>query len=240
MVNRTPLYAQLKIHITSAIASGELAPGDQLPSQRALAERHEASHMTVRRAIDELLHDGIIAAIPGKGLYVAAPKQQAESGPLVSFSDDMVRRGLLATSQILAAEIVGASALLAQIFALLPESPLVYLRRLRLADGAPMAIQTAFLPAAICPGLLTHDLASGSLYTLLRETYSLQLAEGHTTVEAALADIETAGLLGIAPPAPLLITEQITTDERHRPVEFVRSVYRGDRYRMTLAPLSDR
>jgi GntR family transcriptional regulator, N-acetylglucosamine utilization regulator len=230
---KLPLYAQLKEQIIAAIARGDLAPGDQIPSQRVLCEDYRMSHMTVRRAISELLHEGVIYAIPGKGLYVTEPKQDAEP-PLRGFTEDMSQRGMVASSQVLAAEIVGASTVLSSALGVPIGTALVYLRRLRLADGAPMAVQGSYLPQALCPGLLEHDLGRGSLFDLLRNVYHLRLADGTTAVEAALADAEHARLLGLRVPAPLLVVEQLNYLDNGQAIEFVRSAYRADRYRLRL------
>ena len=235
MINLTlPLYAQLKGTLIDAIACGDLKPGDQLPSQRALGETYGMSHMTVRRAISELINEGVIYAIPGKGIYVAANKQDAEAGPLVGFTEDMARRGMMASSQVLAAEIVGASTLLAQVLNVPVCTPLIYLYRLRLADGEPMALQTGYLPHTLCPGLLEHDLEHNSLFAVLRNVYGLHLTGSTTAVEAALTDKEQAALLGLPFPSALLITEQITYLDTSQPIEFVRTAYRGDRHRLRL------
>ena len=230
---KLPLYAQLKEQIIDAIVRGDLTPGDQIPSQRALCEDYRMSHMTVRHAINELLHEGVIYAIPGKGLYVTEPKQDAEP-PLRGFTEDMSQRGMLASSQVLAAEVVGASTVLSSALSVPIGTALVYLRRLRLADGAPMAVQGSYLPQALCPGLLEHDLGRGSLFDLLRNVYRLRLADGTTVVEAALADAEHAKLLGLRVPAPLLVVEQLNYLESGQAIEFVRSAYRADRYRLRL------
>jgi GntR family transcriptional regulator len=227
-----PLYAQLKEKLIAAVAQGDLTPGDQLPSQRALCQRYNMSHMTVRRAISELINEGAIYAIPGKGLYVAQRKQDAETGPLIGFTEDMARRGVAASSQVLAAEIIGASTVLTQALDVAPGTPLVYLRRLRLADGAPIAIQASYLPDALVPGLLGHDLTHHSLFALLRGVYGHRLADSTTVVEAALADAEQARLLALTLPAALLVAEQTTYLENGQIVEFVRTTYRGDRYRL--------
>ena len=234
MIPTLPLYAQLKEALIDAIARHEFAPGDQLPSQRALCEQYKMSHMTARRAINELIHEGVIYAIPGKGIYVAEPKQEAEAGPLVGFTEDMAQRGMEASSQVLAAEIVGASTVLAQALDLAVGAPLVYLRRVRLANDEPIAVQTAYLPHALCPGLLEHDLERSSLFALLRTVYGLHLADSKESVEAVLADEECAALLGLSLPAALLISEQLTYLDTGQAIEFARSIYRGDRYRMRL------
>ncbi len=226
-----PLYAQLKETLIAAIREGDLAPGDRLPSQRALCAAHRMSHMTVRRAITDLLSEGVIYAIPGKGIYVAGRKQDADRG-LVGFTEDMARRGMVASSQVLSAETVGASTVLADALGVAPGTPLIALRRLRLADGEPMSIQTSYVPHALCPGLLEQDVARSSLYDLFRHVYGLHLAESTTVVEAGLADAEQARLLGLSLPAPLLVIEQTTFLDGGQAIEFVRSAYRADRYRL--------
>jgi GntR family transcriptional regulator len=232
MAETKPLYAQLKEEIIAAIAREELAPGDQLPPQRTLCDRYGMSHMTVRRAISELINEGVIYGIPGKGLYVAAEKQEAEAGPLVGFTEDMERRGMAASSRVLAAELTGASTILARALDVPIGTQLVYVRRLRLADGEPMAIQTTYLPHALCPGLLDHDLEGGSLYRLLASVYGLRLVAATTVASATLAGPEEATLLRLALPAALLVTEQLSYLESGQAIEFVRSAYRGDRYQL--------
>jgi GntR family transcriptional regulator len=228
------LYAQLKESILSAIARGELAPDRQLPSQRELCQSHGMSHMTVRRAISDLINEGVLYAIPGKGVFVANQKLDAEAGPLVSFADDMARRGMRSSSKVLAAEVTGASSILARALGVEPGTLLVHLHRLRLADGRPMALQACYLPQYLCPDLLDHDLEHNSLFAILREAYSLRLVGSSGLVEAALATEEQAEHLGLLLPAPVLVREQITYLDDGRAVEFVRSTYRGDLYRLKL------
>ncbi|MBK8021403.1 MAG: GntR family transcriptional regulator [Chloroflexi bacterium] len=227
-------YVQMKAHMMAGIASGQFKPHDRLPSQRELGRQYGLSHMSVRRAINELANAGIIYSLPGKGLYVAEPKQEAELGALVSFTDDMTMRGMAASTRTLRSEIVGASTMLANLLQVVVGAPLAHLRRLRLADGAPMAIQENYLVLAHCPDLLKHDLERDSLYAVLRQQYGLQLADGERSVEAVMATPEEAELLELSLPAALLVSEQITFLAGGVPIEFVRSAYRGDRYRLRI------
>lgn len=229
-----PLYAQLKEAIIAAIAEDRLAPGDQLPSHHALCREYDTSYMTVRRAITELTNEGIIYTIHGKGSYVAEPKEKAEAGPLVSFTEDMATRGLQAANYILTAEIIDASTIMARTLQVEMGAPLVHLVRLRLANTMPIAIQKAFLPHQRCLGLLDHDLEKGSLYATLRNEYGLHLEASSGAVGATLATAEEAELLQLELPAALLTAEQITYLDTGDPIEFVRTVYRGDRYQMPL------
>ena len=191
-----PLYVQLKETILDEIASGRLKPGDQLPSHRELCETYQMSHMTVRRAITELTNEGVISAVPGKGIYVAEPKQDADSGALISFHEDMARRGMVGQTRTLDAYMTSASTALAQIMGLEPGAPLVYMRRLLLATETPMGIAHNYLAHHLCPGLLDEPLVNGSLYATLTSRYGLRLGSGKRTAEAVLADHEQADLLG--------------------------------------------
>ena len=229
-----PLYSQIKESLLSGILQGELLPGDQLPSQRELCERFGASHMTVRRAIEELVTLGFITAIPGKGLYVSTTKPDQESSPLISFTEDLTRRGMKASSRIMDAYTTTASTILSKTLEVPEGTPIIFLQRLRLGDGIPMAIQTCYLVHAMCLGLLDYDLSHDSLYRILQEEYHIRLNDCNAMIEAALASEEEARLLELPMPSPILKTEQITYIDDGRPIEFLRAIYRGDRYRFRL------
>jgi GntR family transcriptional regulator len=229
-----PLYSQIKESLLKGILQGDLRPGEQLPTQRELCEQFGASHMTVRRAIEELVSLGYAKAIPGKGLYVATNTLESETTPLVSFTNDIERRGMCASSRILAAYKTTASPIQAKTLNVNEDTALIYLRRLRLGDGIPMSIQTCYLVHSLCPTLLDFDLASDSLYRILQDEFHLRLSDCSAMIETALASEEEARLLELPTPAPVLITEQITYTDNGRPVEFLHAIYRGDQYRFKL------
>lgn len=228
-----PKHVQLKEAIQGNILRGLFKPGDVLPSHRELCRQHQMSHMTVRRAITELVHEGVLYAIPGKGLYVAPPKQEVVAEPLISFHDDMLRRGLTPSARTLEARLTSASSALAQIMGVELDTPLVYFRRLLLANDAPIAISSLYLPHSLCPGILEHELVGGSLFATLRQTYGLRLARRRRTAESILATADQAALLGLSLPAALLLIEQITFLDTGPAMEYVRIHYRGDRYRIS-------
>ena len=229
-----PLYSQIKESLLAHILQGGLRPGDQLPSQRELCDQFGASHMTVRRAIEELVSMGAITAIPGKGLYVASLKPEPESHPLVSFTEDINHRGMRASSRVLDAYPTTASPFLAKMLSVPEGTALVYLRRLRLGDGIPMSIQTCHLVHSLCPGILDHDFTHSSLYSVLQDEYHLHLNTCTAMVETALASEEEARLLGLPIPSALLITDQITYLDDGRSVEYLHGIYRGDRFRFRI------
>jgi GntR family transcriptional regulator len=227
-----PLYAQLKAAIIDSIRNGTLKPGARIASQRDLSEQFSMSHMTVRRALNELLNAGVIYTIPGKGMYVSGEKVEAESSPFVSFTEEMQRRGLQSSSKLIEADIVVANMVLAQIFKVGIGTRLYVLHRLRLADGEPIALQKAYLPYARFPDFLKHNFSVESLYTVLRQKYGVIFASSTYAVEAALAEEWEAKHLKLSLPAALLITEQVTQEQGGTVIEHVRSAYRGDRYKM--------
>jgi GntR family transcriptional regulator len=229
-----PLYGQVKGYVIDAIERGEFHPGDQIPSQRELCARFNISLMTARRAINELISEGMIFAIHGKGLFVAAKKELAETGPLVSFSEDMLQRGMIPSSHLLESSLIPGSPFLTHILGIEPDSEVVQIKRLRLADNRPIAIQTNFVVHRYCPALLSHNLENVSLFHILRFHYGLRLHDTRTTVESTLASEAEGQLLDIPLPASLLITEQLTFLENGQAIEFARTHYRGDRYHIKL------
>ncbi len=229
-----PLYARLKASLLADIVAGTLRPQDQLPSHSQLCAQHRVSYMTMRRAIRELVIEGVLHAVPGKGGYVAEAREVAESDPLRSFSEEMALRGKRASSRVLDAALCDAEPLRARLLGVPPGSTLVRLLRLRLADGAPVAIHSTYLRHDRCPGLLEHDLATTSLYHLLRTVYGLELVAARSSVGAALATDEQAALLEVATPCALLVTEQLTFLATGEPVARTHACYRGYRYRMEL------
>ncbi len=228
----TPLYVQLADLLRAQIHSNRLPPNAQLPSERELCRKYGVSRITVRQALDELTHEGLIYTCVGKGTYVAAPKLNEELQPLSSFTEDMHRRGMIASSQVLEAAIIYADDYRAARLRVPWGTELVKLHRLRLADGLPIAVQLTYLPHHLCPDLLQYDLSSRSLFDILRTEYRLKLVRADTNIEAALARPEEARLLQLPNPAAVLISEQTTYLDTDAIIELTRSVFRGDRYRL--------
>jgi GntR family transcriptional regulator len=229
-----PLHAQLKEMIISEITKGDLKPGDKLPTQKELGSRFRMSHMTVRRALDELIKEGMIRSVRGKGLYVSNQTLTTDSGALVSFDEQIYRLGMTPSKRVLCAEIISASTVLAQMLKVEVGVPLASLERLLLANDTPVAHLVSYLPHHLCPGILSHDLERGSLFATLRQVYGLQLASAVSIIQAVLASEEQARLLQVKHPAALLSREQVTYLKDSTIVEFSRSVLRGDNYHVRI------
>ncbi|WP_021598660.1 MULTISPECIES: GntR family transcriptional regulator [Actinomadura] len=206
--------------------------GDALPSERRLAEELGVSRPTLRQAIDGLVADGLLDRRHGSGTYVAEPRI-AVSLTMTSFTEDMLRRGMKPGGRVLSFRTEPAGARIGRRLALSPAEEVFTIRRLRLADGATMAIETLYLPRALIPGLRRHDLEGRSFYELLRG-HGVVIASGTETIEPTVTTAEEAAELDVPVHTPAFLFERVTRDEGGRPLEYVRSVYRGDRYRLEL------
>ncbi len=228
-----PLHIQLAGLLREQIDRKVLAPHDRLPSERDLCEQFGISRITVRKALSTLVQEGRIYSIVGKGSYVAEPQFHEELQPLSSFTEDLARRGVVSSSQVLGASIVPADDELSAALCIPRGAEVVRLHRLRLADGLPIAIQIAHLPHHLCRDLLRFDFASRSLFDVLRSEYHLALVRTTTSIEAALASPEEARLLQLHRPAAVLISLQTTYLENGDIIELTRSVFHAERYKLT-------
>lgn len=229
-----PLYYQLKERIREQIEAGILKPGDKIPSERELSLAYGMSRMTVRQGLTELVNEGLLYREQGKGTFVSLPKISQGLMKLTSFTEDMLRRGLQPGGRVLSLEVVEATPRLAGIL-VLPEDRRIYrLERLRLADGHPMALEITHLPYHVFPDLMREELGHRSLYAILETKYGVKVQRAIQSLEPVVANHYEAEILGVAPGAPLLLMERTTYDVSDRPIEYVKSLYRGDRYKFVV------
>lgn len=229
-----PLHYQLREILREQIASGKWHPGDQIPTIRELCELYGVSRTTVVQALSALAQEGLLIRRQGKGIFVAQPK--IEHGPvrLLSFTEEISRRGQTTSNRTLTLAETPATAEVAARLNLNPGDPVVVLERLRLVDGEPMGVQKAFLPARLFPGLAMTDEPIESLYRLLQDRYGVIPTRAIETYEPIGLHRSMATLLGVRPGAPGFSVERITRDQHGRLIEYVVSVLRGDRYRVVL------
>ncbi|MDR6289693.1 MULTISPECIES: GntR family transcriptional regulator [Inquilinus] len=228
-----PIYQKIAQDLADRIRDGGFAVGDRLPSERDLADQLGISRMTVRQAFKSLTDAGLIESRIGRGCFVARPKIDQRLQRLSGFSEDMARLGRRAASVILRQTVVPAAGEAREALGIAEGDPVVLLERVRLADAVPMAFEISWLPAALVPGILDkHDFSTASLYEVLRRDYGLVPWQAEQTVEADLPDAMTASALDIPLTAPVLVLTRRTADSAGHVIEFVRSAYRGDRYKM--------
>jgi len=228
----TPLYIQLKELLQAAITDGRFAPGSRLPSERELAQRYGVSRMTARQALQLLAQEGMTYSRVGKGTYAREPKIPQELQALTSFTEEMSRLGMRASSKVLRAELQHAPVEIAARLGLRAGAEIVLLARIRCANDEPMAIEYTHLDHATCPGILDRsDFHNTSLYEILRQAYGLSVISADQLIDTRMPDSREIELLRIDAHTPVLNIERATFDAEGRPVEFVQSVYRGDKYR---------
>src|SRR6266542_1303193 len=214
---RRPKGAELQEILESVLVT--LPPGALLPSERGLARRYGVARATVSQAVDALAAKGLVYRVHGSGTFVAEPKfLQPET--LTSFTEDMRSRGMTPGSLVLAQEVVAASALVARHLQLVEGAPVVFVHRVRTADGEPMAVERTYLPSSRFPGLEGVDLADRSLYVTLAAKW----------VSVARLAPDDAMTLGVAAAVPALLFQRVTREASGAIIEYVRALYRGDRY----------
>ncbi|HEU4512680.1 MAG TPA: GntR family transcriptional regulator [Nocardioidaceae bacterium] len=224
---KVPRYYRVKSEILALIA--DQTPGAPIPTERELAERFATSRTTVRQAIAELVVEGRLERTQGRGTFVARPKLM-QVRPLTSFSQDLTSEGWRPGSVVLDIRTVAAEGELCARLDVAPGTAIHRVERLRTAADEPIAHEVAHLPGPH-PGLAEELEARGSLYRTLREVYGVVLDVVEDTVETALADPSQAALLGVDTGLPMLLIHRTAWDVDGRPVEWTRSVFRGDRFR---------
>lgn len=226
-----PLYIQIKEYLINEIKAGTFQPDQRIPSERELSEQFKVGRMTVRQALLELAHEGKIYTRMGKGTFVQAPKIDQQLRSLTGFSQDVRQRGGRPSSRVLEAKVIPAPRTVARALRLVEGDQVIFLSRLRLSDGVPLALESAHLPHAQFPDLLEHDFGVESLYEVLKDDYGITLVQAEQTIEAALATPAEIEMLSLKPPAAVLKMERLTYNDAGMPVEYVPSTYRGDRYK---------
>jgi GntR family transcriptional regulator len=234
-----PLYVQLKDVIRRAIEAGQWSPGEKIPSEDVLAGRFSVSKITVRQALRDLSDLGYVRREQGRGTFVQHPKLAQGPRDLTSFSEEMRRHGWKASSRALSQGIVPAPEEVAMKLKLQNGDNVFRLRRLRLADREPMGIQTAWLPAAVVPGIERISFQRVSLYEALRARFGLSPANARERHSAIVLNRADALLLGVPARSPAIASERVSFLDDGTPLEYVQSVMRGDRYSIMLDLVRD-
>lgn len=241
MNNPMPLYFQIKEMLKEKIERGKYEPGECIPSENQLAEELDISKPTIRRAVDELAREGYVKRIRGKGTYVTGTKiDQGFIGNLEGYSEDMKRRGLKLTSQILEQEILEPDEKVQNKLELSKEQQVVKLTRLRYIEGEPILITTSYLPAFRVPNLLSHDFRSVSLYSVLEGKYGYNISTGIRSLEACLANAEEAHLLEMCEGDPIQYIESIVYLDDGSPIEYIEAKVKGTRSRFSVELVRNR
>jgi len=227
-----PAYQRIQNVIRKRIDSGQLQPGDAVPSERELAKTHHVSLMTARHALAFLEREGLVERRRGIGTFVAPPK--IHFNKLMSYTEQMAARTLTAGAKILFAKVVNDENEAAARLSLPQTSSIVKLERLRHAADEPFALETCYLNAAEFPGLLEAPIARESLFAILEREFKVELGYADEEVDATAADPRIAELLAIPRREPLLRIRQVIYSTKGKAIMYVLGFYRSDRHNLVI------
>jgi GntR family transcriptional regulator len=204
-----PLYSRIQEYIAELILSGKLAPETKIQSEREFSEDLGVSRMTVRRALTELVNEGLLERKHGSGTYVAKPKVTYESAELVNYVEAMQQRNIATASQLLEFSEIVASRRLAELLRIEIGDPIYRVDLLRFANRVPVILERVFFPCVRFPKLEDWDLEKSSIYDLLTSIYNVKLGRISQTVEAITAADTVAQQLRVEENAPLLVLSRV-------------------------------
>ncbi|MFD2616782.1 GntR family transcriptional regulator [Terrilactibacillus laevilacticus] len=227
-----PIYYQIEEYIKKMIENKTFNPGEAIPSEREFTEMFEVSRMTIRQALSNLVNQGILVRKKGKGTFISEGKIEQPLKGLTGFSEEMEKRGLVPSSQLLEFKILPVPESMTKRLKMGPNQKVYEIKRIRYADQIPMAIETAYVSCDIIKNLHEEDTLQ-SFYAYL-EKQGLKIGHASQTLEASLVTKEDAKLLDVPEQSPVLLIERLTFLSDHRPLELVESIFRADRYKFVI------
>jgi len=228
-----PLHHQVRNYLLGCIERGDLQPGHKLLQEREYAARFGISLAPVRQAILDLVKEGYLYRVPGRGTFVREQKVEEKISILSSFTESMRAKGLNAVLRVIELRVGKAPAAIRAMLGA-EDQQFVFLQRVALVEGEAIALLSSYLPARLVPGLENRDLNGQSLYKTLEERYSIVLARAESTIEVVRCRGTQSTILGIPQGTPLLQVEGKTYDVTDQFVEFAQVLYRADRFRFTI------
>ncbi len=232
-----PLYYKVYKDIKQKILDGVYKPGDRIPPESELVSNYNVSRLTIRRALEELRSEGFITRAKGRGTFITGKKEEEQMNVLKGFTDKAREEGVTVRSLVLENRLVEIPSELTQVFNLETGTMVILLKRVRYMNEEPVAIESAYLNTAIDVRLLNilkKDMSKESLYEFIRNELKIPLLRAFEELEVGQVSGNDARLLSIAPGSCVLLRKRYTYTTNSRCIEYVRSIYRGDRYRFKI------
>ncbi|MEW5813960.1 MAG: GntR family transcriptional regulator [Spirochaetota bacterium] len=232
--NPAPLYYQIREIIRDEIINSSLLPGTLLSSETGLINRFKVSRATVRRALDDLAAEGIVYRVQGQGTFVRGHRISQELTALTGFVEDMLELGLRPSSQLLKTDELPVSEVVAKKLNLSPGEVVTYIERLRLANNIPLSFDTTWLPNDVGQKIVSEDLTSYPIYSLLEDKYGITLSEANYIIDASTAEGEIAEILQIQTGDPIFVITRVAYTAEELAIDYEKLYYRADRINFSM------
>lgn len=230
----TPLYHQATNWLRGRINSGELSSGNQIPSEWEMADVLGISRITARQAITELVREGLLFRRTGKGTFVASPKTHSKLSTLVGFSEKMQKLGHTVTSEVLEIEIESIDSFISEKLQLESGHKIIKLKRLRMLNNEPVAIQWSYFPYPRCSALLEVDFTKESLIQSIVQKCGIRAKNSIDQVSLTFVSGKDAVILNLKQRTPMLLIEGVLYSDSGDPIRYGKGMYRGDKFKLTV------
>ncbi|MGB6484323.1 MAG: GntR family transcriptional regulator [Candidatus Acidiferrales bacterium] len=227
-----PLYFQIRRNLLEQVRCGVLKSGEMIPSEEEISSQLGVSRMTARQAIKSLCDLGVAYSLRGKGTFVSAIKFEKNFRQVLSFTEEMQKRGWRPRTKPLSFTIADVDSEAAEALHLSRREKVISLRRVRFANSSPMGVEWSRIPLQLCPDMIQKFDPRSSLYQTLAGQYGIHIVLADETAEAGLATAVEARLLEVTKGSPVFLFTRICYLHEGRPAEFVKSTYRADRYKI--------
>jgi GntR family transcriptional regulator len=224
----------LKKEIVKKIENDEYFDDQMIPSERELIIFYGVSRITVRKAIDELVNEGYLYRIQGKGTYVKGDTKKQDLFSITSCTADIAKLGMTPSRKVLNVSKIDANSKRSRQLEIDRSEKIVMIDRVYFANQEPINRTVAYLPSKYFPGLEDHDFEKNSLYDVLEKEYNVKITRATRTIEAVLAQDEVAELLDVEEGLPIILFRGITygiVSGKEVPVETFKCSYRSDKYK---------
>lgn len=232
--DKSPKYFIVKKAIVENIDNDLYHSNEAIPSEKKLMEFYNVSRITIRKAIDELVTEGYLYKIQGKGTYVKADEGSNNLFSITSSTEDVQKMGMKPSKKTKISRIEFASPKRAKALEISTNDQVEVIGRISYADLEPLNYTIAFLPEKIFPGLTEYDLEHESLYKLINDQYGVRITKARRTIEAVLAKDEIAKYLELEEGMPVILFRCITygiVNGKETPIEYFKCYYRTDKYK---------
>lgn len=224
-----PLYYQLKQIFDDKMLSGEWHPGQLIPTENELIAKYEVSRTTVREGINALVNEGKLQKKQGKGTIVCAPRLEERLGRLTGFAEEMISKGLTPGAKLLEVKEMIAPKAVSEKLSGGKEKHVLYIKRIRLANDEPIAIESSYWPKEIGAYFKDSNLETIAFYSVLDKN-GIYLRDADEIITAKTATKQEASLLGIHEKDPMLRMMRCTYSTLGHAIEYTQTDYRSDLY----------